>query len=420
MLIARGNYQLTDNNLNIVFQGVKNPTPPAKIGIELFHPNPSRGGAMKTKLLTLIITLAMLAGCTNAPTMVSESTVKNTPGIPQNPTTEPSSTSLQTNTPEPSPTSLLTNTPEPSPTARPHYEINNSQTWPQEMQDYYNRPIREWNDPLRTYMSDEAFHTQLIQMRRDFLTEQNISEAETMSENDLFTAYVRWGMEHKGEMLRLSPLEKSKLVSGPFMSSYLDGSTLYTGTQVSFDLGPAGVSQEAMNERQSDWYAGMNTHVFGNLVHFNRPAYAGIIGTLVGLVEPIGVSTDNAIECLMYYERDSQGYWALVNIPFTPMHYLAGDEFVALDGGYKTYTYAADNDGRAVRIGVSSVQPTLQDFVANIGRRIWLQDGGVSSVQSNEGPATRVQTELTVTGIESIRSVVFDIQQPDIVDLPWD
>jgi hypothetical protein len=165
----------------------------------------------------------------------------------------------------------------------------------------------------------------------------------------------------------------------------------------------------------------MQNHVFGELIEFDRPAYSGTIATLVGLVESVGRRADDSIECLMYYEQQGQGYWAIISVAFTPEQHLAGEEFIAVENGFKTFTYLHNHEGNPTWLGLGPGRPTLQNFIDNIGRRIWLKSGGESTMQTGEGVTVRVATELTASGIECASNVIFDsVSQPPSPELPWD
>ena len=366
-----------------------------------------------SRLNLLILLAVLLAACGPAP--AATPTFTTAPILPSA-TPPPSQTPTTTASPTLPPTA--TPAPELSPTPRPHYDLHDMSTWSQEMQAYYQRDPAEWNNPTQEYMSDDEFHSQLISMRREYLAQQGIEGADTMNEQELFLAYVRHGYEHPGEILKLSPVEKRNIMTGPFMPGYRENGIRVPGIMIDNDL-PSRPTEEWFNEITSDEYAQMNNHVFGELISFDRPSYSGTIATLVGLVESVGRRTDNSVECLMYYEQEGQGYWAIISVAFTPELHLAGEEFVSLEYGFKTFHYAENTEGIPIHTGVSSTAATLQDFINHIGARIWLKAGGPNT-QSQEQGLADVATELSAAGIECAPAVVFDnVPQPEAPELPW-
>jgi len=139
---------------------------------------------MKPLFLLIVILIAL--------NMVLTACVGAIPVPPSTPTILAAATE-QPATPTKSPEPTDAWTPEPSPTPRPRYEINNSATWPQEMQEYFDRAPEEWNNPTTQYVSDEAFHQFIQQSRRDFLSDQGVSGIEILNEQELLMEYIRVG-----------------------------------------------------------------------------------------------------------------------------------------------------------------------------------------------------------------------------------
>jgi len=324
----------------------------------------------------------------------------------------------QASTPEPSPTVQPTATPEPSPTERPRFDINDPATWPQEMQDYFNRAPEEWNNPTRQYVSNEVFDQFIQQARRDFLSELGIDGVAGMNDQDTFTEYVRWGMENR-QKLTLSPLEKINKSNGPY--------ALYRGDLVVGQGTPQGIAQNQDLGRPStsddlelfQQLAQMNTRVFGEEIRYSRMGNDNMIGTLIGVVRPTGTRAEQAADCLMYYEQEGQGYWAIVAVSFSPETHLAGEQFIYLDGGYKTTTYSNNHEARALINGATREPVTEQILVDHLDTNIWLKMGGKGSILTPVG-TVRMNIELTAAGLEKAIDVIFDIPQHSSPILPWD
>lgn len=345
--------------------------------------------------------------------------------VTENPTTmavendpvqsKPSTPGSQQVTPEVAETSLPTNIPEPSPTVRPHYDINDPATWPQEMQDYFNRAPEEWNNPTRQYVSTEVFDQFIQQSRCDFLSELGIDGVEGMSQEELFTEYVKWGMENR-QAITLSPLEKINISNGPYALYRGDLGASAQGIAYNQDVGRAPTAEDMQILK---WLAQMQTRVFGQDIRFSRIGNDSMIGTLVGVVKPTGTRADQAADCLMYYEQEGQGYWAIVAVSFTPETHLTGEQFIILNQGYKTVTYANNHESRALTSGAAREAVTGQILLDHLGTNIWLQAGGADSVPTQDGLNKRVTIELTAAGLEKAIIVIFDIPQPNPPILPW-
>jgi len=283
------------------------------------------------------------------------------------------------------------------------------------MQDYFNRAPEEWNNPTRQYVSTEVFDQFIQQSRCDFLSELGIDGVEGMSQEELFTEYVKWGMENR-QAITLSPLEKINISNGPYALYRGDLGASAQGIAYNQDVGRAPTAEDMQILK---WLAQMQTRVFGQDIRFSRIGNDSMIGTLVGVVKPTGTRADQAADCLMYYEQEGQGYWAIVAVSFTPETHLTGEQFIILNQGYKTVTYANNHESRALTSGAAREAVTGQILLDHLGTNIWLQAGGADSVPTQDGLNKRVTIELTAAGLEKAIIVIFDIPQPNPPILPW-
>jgi hypothetical protein len=267
-------------------------------------------------ILVLILFLLLLSACSTK--------IQNPPEIPATVTL----TAFPTHTPQPSPTSTPTITPEPTATPRPQFDLHNPATWPQEMQDYFNRAPEEWINPSRSYISDDQFTEFFQQARKDFVNQQGVEIAKK-SENEIFLEYQKWCFEHSQVMV-WSPKEITQVVGGPFRISWIDGTA--------GDAPVHGGNNRSANLRINPETEGLiaqllakhmySVQIFGDIL--NLTPNAGFMGINAGLVRIPGLDPQREVLLYLTYKEDNLIYDNLISIPLQPTIHEIGESI--LDG----------------------------------------------------------------------------------------
>lgn len=347
-----------------------------------------------TNFLKVIISVLLLclSTCTPTPNSVDPQNSSTQEGlqVTVNPTgmvdgTDPARTQLSTPesqqvTPEVAPTSLPTNTPEPSPTTRPHYEINDPATWPQEMQDYFNRAPEEWNNQVHSYMSDEVFNTQLIQMRRDFIQGIGLKNDESMGEYELFIQYLKWGQDNK-QLLTLSPEELRTMLTDPnnegvaYKHIFPDNSGMVMYEGLFAMIGIQDNDTLFQNRINNVLNSEMNLTIFGVNALVHRGYYRGVRGDQIGAFRLPGVDPSAGVGVLVHYINDSgiDCYMPLI-AHFIDLQVNKGD-IVVVGGNIGGPSHspveavmAASHVNPSGRSDMRSI--TLEEIVNNLGNKV--------------------------------------------------
>lgn len=157
-------------------------------------------------------------------------------------------------------------------------------------------------------MSDEAFNTQLIQMRRDFLRTNGVANAETMSEQQLIIQYLKWGQENN-QILILSPIELRNMVSdqnnvGATYNKVVNHRTSsIEGLFLNAKLQDNNASFQTNRERLLNWR--FNVKIFGQDTTVARYFYMGAMGDEIGLFQLPGINPNEGIGILVHYVNES-------------------------------------------------------------------------------------------------------------------
>jgi hypothetical protein len=321
--------------------------------------------SIRLVLPMLLFPTLILAACTPAPAVTA------TPSIPP---IVPTTAIPPTQTPLPTATSTPTATATITPTPVPPSLLHDMATWPENMRTYYERDPSEWNNPTQEYIYDEEFHNQLIGMRRAFLAEQNIADAETMSEQALFYEYVRWGLENQ-QILSLSPYELRVLSSDPanVSVSYKEisdsGMTLHQGL---FTLNQAQTNIASFQELvQQLLETRLSFPVFGVDITLPRMAYNGFIGNQAGLFRIPGVDPEQGIGILGHWNpAEGQHAWIPLVTHFSPYTYHGGDIGIYFDQTLIISSEMTMVGAHTGPIGNVGKWLTLEDFINNVGLKI--------------------------------------------------
>ncbi len=319
---------------------------------------------MKPSLLLIVILIALNMGLTACVAAIP--VPPSTPTILAAATEQPA-----TSTKAPEPTDAWT--PEPSPTPRPRYEINNSASWPQEMQDYFDRAPEEWNNPTTQYVSDEAFHQFIQQSRRDFLSDQGVSGIEILNEQELIMEYIRWGNENLN-ILILTPIEIRTMLSNPdnYFASYSeinDGNlTFHEGLFTYINLKADRDFQSLLNQLAEQQFS---ISVFGELINVSRDGYLGFVGDEAGLFRIPGINPEQGIGILGHWNpTPGQHAWIPLIVHFSPHLFHAG-EIGMLNADVRQYpadvTMGPAHTGP---LGNEGSLVTLQDLINSIRHKI--------------------------------------------------
>jgi hypothetical protein len=244
------------------------------------------------------------------------------------------------------------------------------------MRAYYQRDPSEWNNPTQEYMSDSEFHSGLITMRRAFLTEQGVTEAETMSEQELFYDYVRWGMENK-QILTLSPHELRAMLADPANVAVAykeingserivhEGLCSLCGLQTNM---PGSQFQELLQQWQE---TRITFPVFGAQITLPRMAYKGFIGNQAGLFRLPGVEPEQGVGILGHWNPNpGQHAWIPLATHFSEHQYYIGDISLSDDAVWIIQYDVTMVGAHTGPLGNESGWLVLQQLIDNIGQKI--------------------------------------------------
>lgn len=327
---------------------------------------------MKTlkPLFFLLAVSFVLSACAPTPTLTPAIDVTSIP---------PTATMTATTPPTTIPTSTSTPLPTPTSTPEPVADLHDISTWPAEMQDYFNRPPEEWNNPTKQYASDVEFHRFILQARRDFLTAIGISEAGSMNKDALLLEYLKWGNDNK-QILVLTPIELRSWYAdteniGMFYQHILpnnSGVQVLEGIYLNIKLQDNTKNVQELVGLLLD--ESFRLPVFGQEVLFPRHNYLGVVGDVISLFLLPGIPADQGIGILVHYVNEKGDHcYQPTATHFIPLTIKKGD-LVFNAGGRDIAPIEADIVMGAAHTGAlggyNSVPITLDDLVNNIGLKI--------------------------------------------------
>ena len=273
------------------------------------------------RLNLLILLPLLLAACSPVPAATIAPTTapilpSATPPPSQTPTTTASPTLPPTATP----------TPEPSPTPRPHYDLHDMSTWPEEMQNYWTGGIETWTDPALTAEFD-AF---VQQSRRDFLAQNGVENAASLSDLEAFYQYLRIGIEQKA-ITQFSITELRTMNQDAF-NAYTAHIAYYEETQPRIVHDGISVMHSEGMRTQSEydqWFGDPNSslrdvhlsvtsvrNVFGSDQAGIVNRYDGIIGDAAAVFRLPGIEPEQAVGILVHTNLGSDHNWTPLVVHF--------------------------------------------------------------------------------------------------------
>jgi len=308
----------------------------------------------------LFLFVCFLASCSPSLSSPAPTTLPAQPGETQ--LESPEVQALEPTKTIPIPTATSTPLPTSTTTPEPVADLHDISTWPVEMQDYFNRPPEEWNNPSKQYVSGSEFNRFFQQARRDFLTNHGIDTAHKTDE-EIFLEYRQWAFDNK-QIGVWSPQEITQVRGGAFTISWTEGTAKYApvhggnnrSANLRIDPESEGLISQLLTEHM------YTVTIFGTDV--NLTPNAGYMGINAGLVRIPGVDPQDEVLIYLTYRENNITYDDLISIPLQPTSHNVG--IPILDGHQ---TVISVNTPFTLSPAINGLCSGGQDFCLN-GRKM--------------------------------------------------
>lgn len=369
------------------------------------------------KRLIFIILILFLTACNPAPGPLAGAAGMNVQS------TEPPTQTGIIESPYP------TNTPIPSPTPLPVNQINDPDTWPQAMQDYFYGDPDLWSDSQKT----AEFNAFIIQARMELLSRDGWLDVKFMDQEQLFQEYLKWGTEHPTVLLVFSIQELRDMVVESLhrdtaIFSYQDGSVMQNGIYVDFfNTGPMIMDQylrfaSNIESRETAFANTVNFDVLGVQSTDLLPSYYGAYGDLIARFQlPVRIDPATSEGILVhFYLNNEHRYLPLVinyqsvAIPSWSVVITSYENVINLSGAEVVLpvrsSFMPEDEGTT-----NLVPSDIQNL---IGQRVHIRYD--HALASGYLPCMFFPYNLGIPNTSVILSLSEDIQFTEPIIVPWD